>query len=144
MQHRLTYMAQTKFVIFGRNCVIWSKLCNLVKIEFGACFDNFFEEKKLQVLDKKRGAKFITFQPKIILVPNINLLFLFLLKIWSHKSKDRCSNIMVLNVHFQVPALKYTRFDLLDQLTKLNCRINIARFAHYVPCCSFLKDDNEC
>ena len=51
---------------------------------------------------------------------------------------------MVLNVHFQVPALKYTRFDLLDQLTKLNCRINIARFANYVPCCSFLKDDNEC
>ena len=24
-------------------------------------------------------------------------------------TKDRCSNIMVLNVHFQVPALKYTR-----------------------------------
>ena len=29
-------------------------------------------------------------------------------------TKDRCSNIMVLNVHFQVPALKYTRFGLCD------------------------------
>ena len=67
-------------------------------------------------------------------MPNINLLFLFLLKIWSHISKDRCSNIMVLNVHFQVTALKYTQSIAWVCCISGNVWYNVVMLSSVVQC----------